>query len=162
MPRYINPNNHPVCVSITDPRISITVYPLAWTKARLHPGARQHVELDPVLAKVFVQSRMLKLEEPHPLQKTPEPTPAANPDNLSPKTIAAIENGMAQSNAGQVTEMDFSKHVDPHDEAAHSPGHDENVTPAEMARKASQESSRIQVRARAAPSGPARKPRYRV
>lgn len=162
MPRYINPNNHPVTVSITDPRISIVVYPHSWTKARLHQGARQHIELDPMLAKVFLQSRMLKMEDPHPLQKIPEPTPSTNPDNLTPANIEAIKTGMEQSNAGKVTEMDFSAHVDPHDEAAHHPAHDENLTPAEVSRKASQESARIQVRSRAAPSGPARKQRYRV
>ncbi len=161
MPRYINPNNHPVTVSITDPRISIVVYPHSWTKARLHAGARQHIELDPALAKVFLQSRMLKMEEPHPLQKVPEPTPSANPDNLTPENIEAIKVGMEQSRKGQVTEMDFSAHVDPHD-AGHDPSHDENLTPAEMARKASHESARIQVRSRPAPSGPARKQRYRV
>jgi hypothetical protein len=35
-----------------------------------------------------------------------------NPDNLSPETVDAIKTGCEQSNAGKVTEVDFSKFAD--------------------------------------------------
>lgn len=154
MPRYQNPNNHPVVVSITAPRISVTVYPAAWAKNRLPAGARQEIELDDVLARAFVRTGMLA--------RIPDAAPAATPPvNPTPPPLVAQSStthgdGSVADNAGP-DEVVLPPGAT---EAAESPLSvtEENVSPEDLAMQAQTESQRLAVRSR--PPSPPRKRRY--
>jgi cell division septation protein DedD len=68
MPTYINPNQHAVNVTVSDPRVSMTVWPAAWSPTRLPHDARQEVILDEALARELVRMGMLKLKPEPPVQ----------------------------------------------------------------------------------------------
>jgi hypothetical protein len=155
MPRYRNPNPHPIVVSITEPRISVTVFPFAWAKTRLPTGARQEVELDAVLARPFLRMHMLEQSPAEITASAPTPPPmpaatssasiavdpAAPPLDLviSPDIVATQEVVLPESPLA-VTE--------------------ENISPADLALSASTDSQRARVVNR--PPSPPRKRRYNL
>ena len=141
MPIYANRNNHPVVVSITEPRISVTVFPHAWTRQRLAQGAKQEIELDEALARGFVRMGMLEL------LTTTIPTPPL---------IPAVTVGSLGDVAAEVI-----VHAGPEDVSIAESPHavtEEHLSPAELTVRASRESQRVILRERA-PSPP-RKKRY--
>ncbi len=93
MPLYVNPSNHPVTLAMSQPRVSMLVFPYAWVKSRLPEGAKLEVELDEKLATPFVNLNMLKLKElaDRPSSRMqaqipfdPTGTAAANPVPMEP------------------------------------------------------------------------------
>ncbi len=166
MPRYHNPNNHPVVVSITEPRISVTVFPAAWAPNRLPVGARQVIELDEILARVFIRIGMLRRSA----DPTPTPLPVAAPVTASLQAAAPPSTGTAQTTTALVVETPAPP-LDTVIPAAAEPEEvivpespvavtEEDVAPSDLALRATTETGRIQLRNR--PPSPPRKRRYNL
>lgn len=64
MPRYYNPNNHIVNVSLSTPYVSVPVYPRTWVSSRLPDGAKQVIELEERLGAELVKLGMLRMASP--------------------------------------------------------------------------------------------------
>lgn len=149
MPRYRNPNPHPIVVSITEPRISMTVFPATWARTRLPTGARQEIELDAVLARPFLRTGMLAL--------VPEPvaTPAPQPQ---PSTTSEVAVSAQAPPLDLVISPDVVVTETPPQPESPLAVTEEDISPTELAMRASTESQRARVVNR--PPSPPRKRRY--
>ncbi|OPZ66136.1 MAG: hypothetical protein BWY85_00072 [Firmicutes bacterium ADurb.Bin506] len=117
MPTYINPNQHPVCVTVSEPRVSLSIWPAAWAKARIPGDARQEIVLDEALARELVKMGMLVLKPEPPVQVDLGALDDAHP-------MRAQEAAMDALALGEEPEV-----LSPHDIPALSP----LPTPAEVA-----------------------------
>ena len=150
MPRFQNPNNHPVVVSITEPRISVTVFPITWAKNRLPAGARQEIELDEVLARVFLRTGMLqRVVEPTSAAPATAPTPPPAPPTEPSGFTASTEDGPDE------VVLPPGAEAAPESKLAVT---EEAITPSDLAMQAQTESQRLAVRSR--PPSPPRRKRY--
>ncbi len=97
MPTYTNPNNHTVVISLSEPRVSMTVYPQAWPASRLPTGARREVELDEYLAREFVKVGMLTTK------------PAAEKPNLTREAVVEMVKEAASQGLASVVHQEARK-----------------------------------------------------
>lgn len=63
MPRYCNPNSHVVSIGISNPNVSLRVYPESWAARQIPENGKKYIELDVELARPLVALGMLRLDE---------------------------------------------------------------------------------------------------
>ena len=90
MPVYLNPNPHPVVISLSAPRISMTVFPARWAASRVPNGGRQFIELDACLAREVVRIGMLQAA-PAPAAAPTEELPPPEPAPSVPSVVEAAD-----------------------------------------------------------------------
>lgn len=117
MPTYVNPNPHPVQVTLLTPRTSIAVFPRAWPKSRIPDGGKQVLELDTMLARPLVQIGMLIPQAEAPRLPVTQPvrvevTPPTEKAVAKPKpTPTKVE---AEAEAYEPTHEERNATLDPH------------------------------------------------
>jgi hypothetical protein len=83
MPVYVNVNAHPISISLSEPRRSITVHPWAASPKLLPEGALKEVDLDARIGVQLVQTGQLTLKSALPQSSKvvapvkPKPAPPA-------------------------------------------------------------------------------------
>lgn len=101
MPSYSNPNNYPVVVSMTQPLVSVTVFPAAWPPAQLPKDAKRTIELDEALARQFVTMGMLAL------------VPVAAKPALTRESVAEVVQEAARQGLASVMHQETHKVLTP-------------------------------------------------
>lgn len=84
MPLYVNINSHPISISLSEPRRSITVHPWGANPKLLPEGALKEVDLDIRIGAQLVQTGQLILKSAIPKPKVsapvkPKPVPVPPP-----------------------------------------------------------------------------------